>query len=162
MEIACETAIEKYADLVYRLAASRTDNLQDAEDIFQDVFLQLMRHSGKIQSEEHLKHWLIRTTINRAKSYHLTFWKRRVDLGDDVLTTAAAFSPEEQDMIREVRTAIRALPEKLRSAVYLYYYEEYSVEEISAILAVPPGTVKSRLHRARNILKCEIKDPAAS
>lgn len=158
IEIVCETAIDKYADLVYRIAAARTENLQDAEDIFQDVFLQLFRHKDKLQSEEHLKYWLIRTTINRTKNYHLAFWKRQVDLGDPAFAEAAALSPEEQSVIRSVRDAIRALPQKLRSTVYLYYYEEYSVEEIAGILGVPSGTVKSRLYQARKILKPKLEE----
>ena len=61
-------------------------------------------------------------------------------------------------MIDEVRTEIRALPPKFRSAVYLYYFEEYSVNEIASILQVPVGTVKSRLHTARGILKDKLKE----
>lgn len=79
-------------------------------------------------------------------------------MGDDAFTAATAFSPEEQALIRSVRDAIRTLPQKLRSAVYLYYYEEYSVEEIAAILAVPSGTVKSRLYQARKILKPKLEE----
>lgn len=158
IEIACETVIEKYADLVYRIAAARTENLQDAEDIFQDVFLQLLKHRNQIQNEEHLKYWLVRTTINRAKNHHLTFWKRRISLSDEVFSAAPEISPEEQTVIQSVREAIRALPQKLRSTIYLYYYEGYSVEDISTILAVPSGTVKSRLYQARKILKPKLEE----
>lgn len=156
INIICESIIEQYADLVYRIAVSQTGNLHDAEDIFQDVFIQLMKNQNKIKNEEHLKHWLIRTTVNRVKNYHLCFWRRKVDLSDSI-EEVSFLSPEEQAEILAVREAVGALPGKLRAVVYLYYYEEYSVEEISEILSIPPGTVKSRLYNARRLLKPKLE-----
>lgn len=155
--ISCETAIEQYGDLVYRIAVSQTGNLHDGEDIFQEVFIRLMKNSHKIENHEHLKHWLIRTTVNLTKTYHLCFWKRRVELTEEAVDNAASATAEESEVIETVRQVIHTLPAKLRTVVFLHYYEDYSVEEISRIMNVPAGTVKSRLYRARELLKPQLE-----
>lgn len=145
--------IEQYSDLVYRIAISQVKNKQDAEDIFQDVFVLLIKNIHKIENETHLKHWLIRATINRSKNYNLCIWKRQVDFSDPAVNEDMSYSQDEDTQIDEIREQIISLPIKLRSVVYLYYYEDYTVDEIAAILKIPGGTVKSRLSNARKILK---------
>lgn len=158
INISCENVIEQYADLVYRIAISHVTNKQDAEDIFQDVFISLIKNVNKIEDEMHLKHWLIRTTINRIKNHYSCFWKRHVNFNLAIDTEETAYSQEENAQIDEVREQISSLPIKLKSVVYLHYYEEYSVDEIAAILKIPSGTVKSRLYNARKILKNKLRE----
>ncbi len=158
MDVPYETVLERYADLVYRIAVSQTKSLHDAEDIFQDVFVQLTGHLHELESEAHLKHWLIRVTINRCKNYHLSFWKRRVALDAEAGMNRSVPAMQEDPLVSAVREKLAALPPKLKAVVYLYYYEEYSTEEIAAMLKLPRGTVKSRLYHARRLLKQELKE----
>lgn len=158
INISCENVIEQYSDLVYRIAISRVKNKQDAEDIFQDVFVSLIKNISNIENETHLKHWLIRATINRAKNHHLCFWKRKVDFNDVTVYEDTTYLQGENTQIDVVREEISSLPIKFWSVVYLYYYEEYSIDEITTILEVPSGTVKSRLYNARKILKNKLKE----
>lgn len=158
MDVPYETVLERYADLVYRIAVSQTKSLHDAEDIFQDVFVQLTGHLHELESEAHLKHWLIRVTMNRCKNYHLSFWKRRVALDAEAGMNRSVPAMQEDPLVSAVREKLAALPPKLKAVVYLYYYEEYSTEEIAAMLKLPRGTVKSRLYHARRLLKQELKE----
>lgn len=160
IHISCENVIAQYSDLVYRIAISQVKNKQDAEDIFQDVFVSLIKNINKIKDETHLKHWLIRATINRSKNHNLCFWNRNVDVKDITVQDNRTYSHYETTEFDTVIEEINLLPSKLRSVVYLHYYEEYSVDEIAAMLGIPGGTVKSRLYNARQILKNKLKEVA--
>lgn len=148
-----EKAVDRYADMVYRLARLNTPSQQDAEDIFQEVFLKLIRHQKSIHSEEHLKAWLIRVTLNQCKSRAVLVWnKRRVSMD-----TVAELGTEEQEDYSEVYKAVCELPQKYREVIYLYYYEEYQVKEIAEILKCKEATVKTHLARARKLLGEQLK-----
>ena len=147
-----EQAVEEYADMVYRLALVKTGQQADAEDVFGEVFLRLVKHQRKIRSPEHCKAWLLRVTINCCNRHHTSFWRRQV------LSTEAA--PQEQPSVLQafpsddpLPEALRALPQDYRDAVHLYYFEGYSVKETADLLEKPEGTVKSLLSRARAQLK---------
>lgn len=139
-------AVDRYADMVWRLALARTGNSADAEDVFQEVFLRHLRRTRGFDTPEHEKAWLIRCTIHRSASL-LTAAHRRHDLP---LDTAAALGVEDGD--RAVYDAVLALPPKYRTAVYLHYYEGLSLAEIAKAAGVRLGTVKSWLSRARTML----------
>lgn len=143
-------AFEVYSDMVYRLAFVRLADKSDAEDVLSDVFLRLVKNSGKIKSEEHLKSWLIRATINC--SYSLlgsAYRKHRADFDE---LNAKAIKQEET-----VLPLVLELPQRFKTVVYMYYYEGYSVEDIAKLCSLPQGTVKSRLSRARQQLKLQLK-----
>lgn len=158
IHILYEQIVAEYSDLVYRIAITHVKNKEDAEDIFQEVFVSLIKNLNRIENEQHLKHWLIRATINRAKNHFLSFWKRKVELSQDNIEVGQENINDENFMVDEVRKEIAALSPKLRSVVYLYYYEGYSIEEIATIVEVPIGTIKSRLHTARGMLKDNLKE----
>jgi RNA polymerase sigma-70 factor (ECF subfamily) len=140
-------ALDKYADTVRRVCFMYLKNTFDVEDIFQDVFLQLFRYEKRFDSDAHEKAWLIRVTINKCKDLHKSFFRSRVCPLDDIELT---FEDEtENDVMRE----ILALPQKYKDVIYLFYYEGYTVPEISKILAMKENTVYSHLHRARKALK---------
>ncbi len=158
IKISCEQVVEEYGDMVYRIAISNAKNKEDAEDIFQEVFISLINNLNRIENEKHLKYWLIRTTINKTKNLHLCFWKKRVRLDDGILDEAYIKSDDSfNDEINMLRNEIQALSEKQKSVIYLYYYEGYSVKEVSEILKISEGTVKSRLNSARNSLKINLE-----
>lgn len=145
-----EQTIEKYSNMVYRLAMARTRNIETSEDVYQEVFLRLARKMPEFESEEHKKAWLIRVTINCSKSIlNSSFIKHRADLDENL----SFETPERHD----IYYAVLNLPIKYRTVIHLYYYENYSIKEISKILQLNENTIKSRLSRARQKLEKTVK-----
>ncbi len=142
-------AVTEWGDTVWRLALLRTGRREDAEDVFQEVFLRYFRHEEALRgaADEHRKAWLIRCTVNRCKSVLTAPWRRRT------APLAAAEDVGVPPETREVYAAVLALPPKYRTAVHLFYYEGYSVSEIASATGAPEGTVKSWLSRARLLLR---------
>ncbi len=145
-------AVERWGDMVWRLALVRTANVSDAEDVFQDVFLRYFRHENDFTDDEHRKAWLIRCTVNRAKSVLSSPWRRRTV----PLETAAQLGVEDE--YSEVYSAVLALPAKYRAVIHLYYFEGLPVADIAAMLDVAEGTVKSQLSRGRALLRDALKE----
>ena len=146
------SAMKTYWDMVYRVALNICGNAYDAEDAVQEVMLKLYTHvclKGKqFDSDAHIKHWLVRVTINYCKGALRSFWrKHRVSLED--LAEAQFFDQPEQS---ELFLAVMSLPEQQRLPLYLYYYEEYSTKEIAGLLGLSEAHVRTRLSRARNKL----------
>ena len=144
--------VERWGDMVYRLALARTASVPDAEDVFQEVFLRYFRHEETFRSDEHRKAWLIRCTVNRAKSLTASPWKKRTV----PLETAEEVGVE--DDYREVYSAVLSLPGKYRAVIHLHYFEGLSVMEIAQTLHVAEGTVKSQLSRGRALLREMLKE----
>ena len=145
-----EQTIEKYSNMVYRLAMARTRNIETSEDVYQEVFLRLARKMPEFESEEHKKAWLIRVTINCSKSIlNSSFIKHRADLDENL----SFETPERHD----IYYAVLNLPIKYRTVIHLYYYENYSIKEISKILKLNENTIKTRLSRARQKLEKTVK-----
>lgn len=143
--------VEKYFNTVYKLALARTKDVHSAEDITSDVFLKFMQTEKVFETEEHIKAWLIRVTINCSNSLFSGAWfKKTVPLED----TIPAEMPEEES---DVYLAVMRLPEKYRTVIHLFYYEELSVAEISKALGINDSTVKSQLSRGRSMLKESLK-----
>ena len=146
-----ENVINKYSDMIYRLALTRTNSKENSEDIYQEVFLRLARKMPKFESEEHEKAWLIRVTINCSKNLLRSgFLKNTSELKEDI-----AFETKER---HEIYYAVQRLPLKYRTIIYLYYYENYKINQISKIIKVNENTIKSRLARARERLKQYLKE----
>ena len=145
-------ALRKYADMVYRLAYAQARNRADADDIFQEVFIRLVKNGPGFQSDEHMKAWLIRVTVNCARSLWLSAWKRRMVFMDDekIDRIPAEEAPRENERLDE---AMDALPVKMRRVIHLFYYEDMSVDEIAEALNEKPSTIRSQLSRARKMLK---------
>ena len=141
------TAMAEYGDTVYRLALCRTQSIPDAEDVYQDVFLALLRQQAEGWEAGRMKAWLIRTTLNRCTDLHRFRLRRPVLPQDEALTCPV------DEAATELWEAVGVLPEKLRTAVHLYYAEGYQAEEIAAMLGVPAATIRTRLRRAREKLK---------
>jgi len=145
-----EEMINKYSDMVYRLAFTRTGQKENSEDIFQEVFLRLSRKMPNFKSEEHEKAWLIRVTINCSKNLlNSGFFKHKSELKEEL-----TFQTEDR---HEIYYAVSELPLKYRTIIYLYYYEGYKINEISNILKIKENTVKSQLSRAREKLKTKLE-----
>ena len=139
-------AIERYADLVFRLCMVNLKNQADAEDVFQTVFLKYTLHNQPFASAEHEKAWLIRVTVNACKDLLKSFFRRNTISLEEA---AAAVSPEHAAVLE----AVWSLPKDYRDAVYLHYYEGYTAPEIAAILKKNPNPVYTHLTRGRTMLK---------
>lgn len=139
----------KYKDTIFRIAFNYFGNTYDAEDALQDVLLKLYTCKKEFLSEEHLRNWLIRISINVCKNtLRLPWHKKRFDM-EELPETAVFNNPEEESLLSDVMR----LPEKYRTVLYLYYYEEFSVKEIATFLKVKPSAITTRLLRARKLLK---------
>lgn len=144
-------ALEEYGDMVYRIALLHMKNKSDAEDVFQEVFLRLVRYKDKIESEEHLKRWLIRVTVNCCKKQFDNAYRRyTVPLETENGKEPSWEMPEKDDGVWE---SVQSLPEHYRGVIHLFYYEQYSVREIGGILEISESAVKTRLSRARDMLR---------
>ena len=146
--------VERWGDMVYRLALARTASVPDAEDVFQEVFLRYFRHEERFHNDEYRKAWLIRCTVNRAKSLTASPWRKRIV----PLETAEEVGVE--DDYREVYSAVLSLPAKYRAVIHLHYFEGLSVSEMAQTLQLPEGTVKSQLSRGRDLLRDMLEEVA--
>ena len=156
---------------VFSLAYRMTGNATDAEDICQEVFLKAMRKIGSFQGRSTLSTWLYRVAINVSKD-HLRKMKRSAEvlLGDDTPETNVIQAPLSQrnggpetqaissEARRLVREALLELPLSLRAPLVLHELEGLEYHEISRMLHLPVGTVKSRIFRAR-VKLAEILEP---
>lgn len=140
---------QQYHNDVYRLALSYTKSRQEAEDICQTVFVKLLEHPDITPGKE--KAWLMQVTVNQCKNLLRSHWWSRTDPMDESLS----IPPRETD---GVALAVMALEPKYRVVVYLFYYEQYSTQEIANLLNITISSVTSRLHRARKLLKELLKE----
>lgn len=154
MRLPVETLIARYHHNLYAVAFSVCSDREDAEEAAQDAFIQYHLSKKEFESEEHIRAWLIRVAINKAKNAAKSFWHRnRVTLEDQMATLS--FETEEASQVFE---AVMQLPQKYRVVVHLFYYEDYSVREIADILYLSEANVKTRLSRARSMLRNTLKE----
>ena len=143
---ALRAMIDRYGDMIFRLAVTRVRNRSDAEDICQEVFLRWYTQKVPFESEEHEKAWLIRVTLNCTNTLLTSSWfKRTVPLPETLGIKERSESA--------VWSAVMSLSKADRTLIHLYYYEEYSTAEIAELTQTTEGTVRSRLSRARKRLK---------
>lgn len=142
-------AVEKYADTVFRICILHLKNKNDAEDIFQEVFLKFALNDKEFENANHEKAWIIRVTINACKDLIKSFFRSRTISIDELISVA----DEEKEDLSYVLEAVLKLPIKYRDAIYLHYYEGYSALEIGEILGKNENTVYSILSRGRSMLK---------
>jgi len=141
-------AAERYLDTVYRAALAYSGKPETADDVTQEVFLRLFRSDRQFESEEHLRNWLIRVTVNECKRSFASRWSRMLSL--DEYAEQLTFPDREAG---ETFQAVMSLPRKYRMVIHLYYFEGYSTAEISRLLQRPQATVCSQLARGRRKLK---------
>jgi len=154
--LSAEALIEKYSDMIYRVAFSRTQNVSDAQDITQDVFLKYIKYTkagNEFRDEEHRKAWLLKVAVNTGNTFVTSAWNRHRATLEEVAEVAS----EEKEDRSEVYDAVMSIPEKYRVVVHLFYFEELSIKQICNILKMSETAVKSRLHRARELLKEKLK-----
>ncbi len=160
-----EEVMRFYMPMVYRIAFSRLGSSHEAEDITQEVFMKYFRADISYNDEEHRKAWLIRCAINCTKTLVTSAWYRH-RASDEVLDNMEEQgdipgSDGDIDKIEQknaVMSAVMSLPEKYRTVIHLFYFEDMSVAQISKATGIREATVKSQLSRARDMLKPMLKE----
>ena len=138
---------ERQYSRVYRIAMLYLKNSSDAEDVVQSIFLKYMEKQISFQDLDHERAWFITAVRNQCKDVLKNFWRRKVDFGE--LPEKVTEEAVESDLI----SFILKLSAKYREVLYLYYYEEYSVREMSGILGRNESTIQTQLATARGKLK---------
>lgn len=154
-----QEVMQEHTDYLLRLAYLYVKEWQAAEDIVQEVFLTFYQKFEQFEERASLKTYLARMTINRCKD-HLKSWRHRTHM-----LTNSFKSPSrkyrnrvvENDEKLELAEAVLLLPLKYREVIIHYYFEELSVLEISQLLTISDNTVKTRLRKARALLKEQLK-----
>lgn len=139
--------VQRYADMIMRIAFTYLKNNADAQDVCQEVFIKVVKLQKTFELAEHEKAWIIRVTINACKDMLRSPWKRFFSPIRD------ASIPIQHSDNREVVARVLELDQKYRIVIYLYYFEDYSTAEIAQLLNKNEGTVRTQLKRAREMLK---------
>lgn len=146
-----ERIIEKYGNTIYRAAYMQVKSRAQADDIYQEVCMKLLRLKSQIDSEEHLKAWLLKATNDCCKDYWKSAWCRNVTVDHQLVKEEReTYAEKPEGYLTE---CMQQLSGKYRMILHLYYYEEYSIREIADLLHMKENTVSSRLSRGRNKLK---------
>lgn len=148
-----ESLAEKYMDMIYRVAYSWTKNSDDANDVTQDVFMQLYKTDKEFESDSHIKNWLMKVTVNRCRMLFRSLWNKMEDINDYAETIGF-----EDESHLDLFLAVMKLDKKYRVPLMLFYYEGYSTKEISSFLGIPEKTISTRLFRAKAKLKDYLKE----
>ena len=143
----------KYVDTVYRVCFMMLKSASEAEDAVQNVFVKYINSGGDLETEEHIKAWLIVTAKNECKNM-LKHWFRskRTDL-DDV--AEPSYETREDSGVME---KVMSLEEKYRVPIYLYYYEGYSTAEISEMIGIKHSTLRTNMAKGREKLKMLLEE----
>ena len=149
-----EQDFEVYSNTVLRIAIQNTRNYHDAEDVVQEVFIRLAKNLNDFRDESHKKAWIIRVTINICRDINRFTAFRQFQPLEEYPYVSTDGGMERCELLE----LIRRLPEAKRNAVYLFYYEGMTIEEIAKATGKSPGTVGSDLHRARKMLRLELED----
>ena len=154
MRLETQALAEQYRDRLFAAAFQVCGNAADAEDAAQEALLRYHLSDKEFENQEHIRAWLLRVAVNWAKNISRSFWRRNTLPLEEYMETLTFDCQESREIFREVM----ALPEKYRLVIHLYYYEDYSVEEIARILGIRESNVKVRLSRGRQMLKATLQE----
>lgn len=145
-----ENAVKRNNQRLFLIALAFTKSAYDAEDILQNVFLKLLKHSKNFTDQKHLDKWLTVVCVNESKNYIKSLFRKHQSIDDCEIVSPDSF---ENSMQSDLYNVVMSLPKKDRTVIHLFYYEDMSIKEISSILKLTESTVKTRLNRARKKLK---------
>ena len=154
MRQSVQELFEKYQNNLYAAAFNICKNTEDAKDIVQETFIQYYSLRKEFDNEQHIRAWLIRVAINKAKNINRSFWRKNKKPLEDYMESLTFETPESEELFETVM----ALPEKFRIVIHLFYYEDYAIREIADILKISESNVKVRLSRGRSLLKEKLKE----
>ena len=144
-----EGLMKEYQTNLFVTAFNICKNAEDAKDVVQDTFIAYMTSNQKFNDEGHIRAWLFRVVINKAKDFNKSFWKRNRMPLEDYMETLPFETKEDSSLFE----AVLNLPEKYRVVIHLFYYEDMSIKEISGVMRISESNVKVRLSRGRKLLK---------
>ena len=147
-----ETLVRRHQAMVFSIAYHFLQDRPAAEELAQDVFMQLHRHLDALQSADHVTFWLRRVTTHRCIDYSRRRRFRFLRL-DSVPEPAAEVTPPDPLLSKRLRALVAGLPAPARMAVVLRYQEDLTPEEIARVLDRPVATVKSQLQRSLRTLR---------
>lgn len=153
-----EAFFQKYHGKCYRAAFALVKNHADAEDIAQEVLIRVILYTPQFASEEHEKAWMLRTAINLSKDLLKSKWHNALVAIETVDEAEKSYFQIPDVEMDDTLWLVLELPERFRDCLYLFYYEDYSIREIAAILEEPENTVKSNLKRGREALKRKLQE----
>ena len=153
IEAEANRLVETYADTILRVSYTYLHSTQDAEDICQDVLLKALNRAERFESAEHERAWIIRVAINAAKDLLRRQSGRATVALDDIAELVAPARATEHELEESVLERVMALPLEYREAIYLHYYEGYSIKQIAAIVHASESAVATRLSRGRSKLR---------
>lgn len=161
-EAAWEALVASHQEAVFRLAYLLVGEAKDAEDVAQEAFIRAFRYLGTFDTSRAWRPWLLGITANLARNRRRAWGRYLHHLGRLArLTPEATLDPEseaaQQAEAHALWQAVRRLEGLDQEIVYLRYFLELSIEETAESLTIPPGTVKSRLHRALERLRGVVK-----
>ena len=140
-----------YGDMLFRICMVYLGNKEDVEEAMQEAFIKLIHNCPPFASDEHEKAWLIRVTTNICKDMLRSVWRKRVVKIENIENYYN--NPTDIYIMEE----ILKLPPKYKAVIHLYYFEDYSVNQISETLKITASAVKMRLKRGRDILRIELE-----
>ncbi|RJQ57953.1 MAG: sigma-70 family RNA polymerase sigma factor [Desulfobacteraceae bacterium] len=153
---AFERIMQTYQDRIFNLCLYMLRQREDAQDAAQETFVKVFRNLKRFEPEASLYTWIYRIAVNTCRDQRR---KRRTELPESDLpypdTCSQAFAEDPYDSMEAselLRWALHKVPEKLRAVIVLKEMEGLSYEEIAEVLDISPGTVKSRISRAREKL----------
>ena len=138
---------QMYKNMIYNIAYTYARNVADADDITQDVFMKYLNSNEVFQTLDNERFWLVRVSINTAKSFIKKAWKQRVSFDDELIGRMASNIEEKKS--NEMFEIVCSLPPKYKEVIILYYYEDMKIDEISKTLKISISNVKKRLERGR-------------
>lgn len=160
--------IAEYGKEIYSFCRTLTPNKQEADDLYQDTFLKMVELCSRLDVKKNPKSYLLSVALNLWRNRRRKFsWRQRITgpliSAEEMVTDVPSMeqSVEEQMISKEekefIRVDVEALAWKYRLVVYLFYMEDMKITQISKILKIPEGTVKSRLYKAKKVLKKELE-----
>ena len=165
MDKEIERLIDSYGNDVLRISYIYLKDKHLAEDAFQEVFVKVYKNLEKFQGKSSEKTWILSITMNTCKDMLRSSWLKRIirledneSMNFEMKDTSNSLDDTviRQLEYKELLNEVMNLPRKYKELIILYYYENISTSEISKILNIPEGTVRSRLFRAREMLKYNI------
>lgn len=159
--------IDEYGKDVLKTAYLFVKDTSLADDIFQEVFIKVYKNLHKYRGEASLKTWILQITINQCKDYLKSNWFKRIILNFSDKEEVKVSSSLENIFIdkeekKQLLNQVLELPILMREVLILYYYHDMNVAEISTALSIPQGTARSRLHRAKELLKNKLQNRPAN
>lgn len=141
----------EYAKELLNIAYGYTKNKDDSIDIMQNAYVALLNSNKQFESNEHIKHFLIRVTINESKNFIKSHIKQKVIKNNDIVMN---YPETKEDCIAyDVSKIVNILPEKYKAIIILHYYDDMKIKDISIVLKISESAVKKRLERARNLIR---------